>query len=149
MLRLKKQNGCRVSNGKLQNIQFTPQTSLPAISTCFCPWRNIWPARCLTMAKRWRNEVTTWLCAKAAEFCHIRIQKLVPRLNIRLDKGDNNVGRIPTKCFFHSILLISIFKNLIMFVSLLSGRPTQLLHKFSTLKSFNSLLKSYSATWPT
>jgi len=33
------------------------------------------------------NEVTTWLRAKEAEFCNIRIQKLVSRPDKCLDKG--------------------------------------------------------------
>ena len=37
--------------------------------------------------------VTTGLCAQAAEFCHIRIQKLVPRLNKCSDKGGDYVEK--------------------------------------------------------
>lgn len=35
-----------------------------------------------------KNVVTTRLQVQAVEFCDIGIQKLVPRLNKRLDKGD-------------------------------------------------------------
>jgi hypothetical protein len=38
-----------------------------------------------------KNEVITWLCAQAAEFYDIGIQKLVPRLNKCLDKGGDYV----------------------------------------------------------
>jgi len=34
-----------------------------------------------------KNEVTTWLRAKGAEFCDIRTQKLVSRPNKCLDRG--------------------------------------------------------------
>jgi hypothetical protein len=40
-----------------------------------------------------KNEVTTWLCAQAAEFCDIGIQKLVHRLNKCLDKGGDYVEK--------------------------------------------------------
>jgi hypothetical protein len=40
-----------------------------------------------------KNKVTTWLRAQAAEFCDIRIQKLVPRLNKYLDKGGDYVEK--------------------------------------------------------
>jgi len=35
------------------------------------------------------NKVTMWLRAQVAEFYDIEIQKLIPRLNRCLDKGDN------------------------------------------------------------
>jgi hypothetical protein len=37
--------------------------------------------------ERVKNVVTMWLQVQAVEFCDIRIQKLVPRLNKCLDKG--------------------------------------------------------------
>jgi histone-lysine N-methyltransferase SETMAR len=40
-----------------------------------------------------KNEVTTCLCAQAAEFYDIGIQKLVPRLNKCLDKGGDYVEK--------------------------------------------------------
>jgi hypothetical protein len=40
-----------------------------------------------------KNEVTTWFCAQAAEFCDIGIQNLVPRLKKCLDKGSEYVEK--------------------------------------------------------
>jgi hypothetical protein len=40
-----------------------------------------------------KNEVTTWLCAQAAEFYDIGIQNLVPRLNKCRDKGGDYVEK--------------------------------------------------------
>jgi hypothetical protein len=40
-----------------------------------------------------KNEVTTWLCAQAAEFYDIGIQNLVPRLNKCLDKSVDYVEK--------------------------------------------------------
>jgi hypothetical protein len=40
-----------------------------------------------------KNEVTTWLRAQSAEFCGIRIQNLVPRLNKCLDRSDDYVEK--------------------------------------------------------
>jgi len=39
------------------------------------------------------NKVTLWLRAQVAEFCDTEIQKLIPRLNRCLDKGDNYVKK--------------------------------------------------------
>jgi hypothetical protein len=43
--------------------------------------------------KEVKNKVTTWFRAQAAEFYDIRIQKLVPRLNKCLEKGDDYVEK--------------------------------------------------------
>jgi hypothetical protein len=40
-----------------------------------------------------KNEVTAWLRAQAAEFCEIRIQTLVPRLNKCRDEGGDYVEK--------------------------------------------------------
>jgi hypothetical protein len=40
-----------------------------------------------------KNEVTTWLCAQAAEFYDIGILKPVPRLNKCLDEGGDYVEK--------------------------------------------------------
>jgi hypothetical protein len=40
-----------------------------------------------------KNEVATWLCAHVAEVCDIRIQKLIPRLNMYLDKSGDHVEK--------------------------------------------------------
>jgi len=40
-----------------------------------------------------KNEVTMWLRAQSADFCDIRIQTLVRRLNKCLDKGDDYVEK--------------------------------------------------------
>jgi hypothetical protein len=40
-----------------------------------------------------KSDVTTWLCALAAEFCDIGVQELVPRLNKCLDKGGDYVEK--------------------------------------------------------
>jgi hypothetical protein len=40
-----------------------------------------------------KYEVTTWLCALAADFCDIGIQKLISRLNECLDKGGDYVEK--------------------------------------------------------
>ena len=39
------------------------------------------------------NKVTMWLHAQAAEFCDIRIQNLIPRLNKCLDNGGDYVEK--------------------------------------------------------
>jgi transposase len=39
------------------------------------------------------NKVTMWLHAQVADFSDIKIQKLIPRLNRCLDKGDNYVKK--------------------------------------------------------
>jgi hypothetical protein len=39
------------------------------------------------------NKVTMWLHAQVADFSDIKIQKLIPRLNRCLDKGDNYVEK--------------------------------------------------------
>ena len=40
-----------------------------------------------------KNEVTTRLCAQAAEFCDVVIQKLIPSLKECLGKGDDYVEK--------------------------------------------------------
>jgi len=40
-----------------------------------------------------KNEVTVWLRVQAAEFYHMGIQKLVPRLNKCLDEGCDYVEK--------------------------------------------------------
>jgi len=51
-----------------------------------------------------KNKVPTWLCALAAEFYNIIIQKLIPRQNKSRDKRDDYVGKyiqVCVKSFFN------------------------------------------------
>jgi hypothetical protein len=63
----------------LQTIPLKAQTSIPAISSCFCI------CHMFHKDKEVKNEVTKQLHVQAGEFCDIGTQKLVPRLNKCLD----------------------------------------------------------------
>jgi hypothetical protein len=83
--------------------------------------------------KEVKNEVTTWLCAQAAEFYDIGIQKLVPRLNKASTKVEEQL-KVCVKSLFYSILLINILKKLYRFslftfwITLIFRQQGNLLH---------------------
>ena len=58
---------------------------------------NIWPARSFTKIEM-KNEVTTWLCAPAAEFYDNGILSLIPRLNKCLEKDGDYVEKYLKVC---------------------------------------------------